>query len=71
MHRFKECYVEYLTDTFLGTVYETRGGALSRKEKIEVFLRHVGDPGFQGENVSIHQGTVNRTISEVARKMCA
>ena len=26
---------------------ENRGGTLSNKQKMEVFLRYVGDPGFQ------------------------
>ena len=37
--------------------YETKGGALSNKQRMEVFLRHVGDPGFQtgvGEDMGIH-----------------
>ena len=58
MFRFEEHHVNYLADTFLDIVNETRGGDLSRKEKMEVFFRYIGDPGFQvgiGEDTGVHQ----------------
>jgi hypothetical protein len=73
LYRFEEHHVRCLADTFLGDTDETRGGALSRKGKIEVFLRYVGDPGFQvgvGEDKGVPQSTVSRTVREVARKIC-
>ena len=36
-----------MSDNFIGEYTETRGGALSTKQKMEVFLRCIGDPGFQ------------------------
>ena len=46
-----------MSEYFLGENTETKGGALSNKQRMEVFLRHVGDPGFQtgvGEDMGIH-----------------
>ena len=73
LFRFEKLHVNYLADTFLDNVNETRGGGLSRKEKMEVFLRYIGDPGFQvciGEDTGVHQSTVSRTVTEVALKIC-
>ena len=53
--------VAWMSEYFLGENTETRGGALSNKQRMDVFLPHVGDPGFQtgvGEEMGIHQSTV-------------
>jgi hypothetical protein len=48
-YKFEECNVNFLTytSTFVGSYQEARGGTLWPKQKMEVFLRYVGDPGFQ------------------------
>ena len=70
--RFTEDHVESMANIFLGAEEELRGHSLTRKQKFECFLRHVGDPGFQinvGEAISVNQSTVSRTIHEVANKI--
>jgi len=48
--RFSEPNIQRLADLFLGDRDETRGHVLSRLQKMEIFLRYVGDPGFQTNN---------------------
>ena len=48
----KTCYCTYNNDV------ETRGGALSTKQRLEAFLRYAAGPGFQvgvGEDLAIDQ----------------
>lgn len=69
LYRFKNENVERLAEYFLENINETRGGGLSKLEKMRTFLRFVGDPGFQvgiGQDIGIHQTTVSRTIKQVA-----
>ena len=50
-----------------------KGGALSNKQKMEVCLRYMADPGFQNgvsEVVGISQPTVSRTVKQVVEKIC-
>ena len=47
LFRFHDENVALVSEYFLGENTETRGGALSNNQQIEVFLRHVDDPGFQ------------------------
>ena len=54
--------------------WETRDGALSNKQRMAVFVRHVGDPGFQtgvGEDMRIHQSTVSRTFTSIVEAIVA
>uniref|UniRef100_A0A8D9E4B2 Uncharacterized protein n=1 Tax=Cacopsylla melanoneura TaxID=428564 RepID=A0A8D9E4B2_9HEMI len=72
LYRFEERNVEWLGSHFLGDSHERRGGALSSKERMQVFLRYMGDPGFQkgiGEEIKIDQSTVSRTILHVSQKI--
>lgn len=72
LYRFNEENVIVLADHFLGEDEETRGGALSKKLQMELFLRYVGDPGFQsgvGEDVGVHQSSVSKTIKKVCEKI--
>ena len=58
------------TKTSCGPIFEP----LSNKQRIEVFLWHVGDPGFQtgvGEDMGIHQSTVSRTFTTVVEAIDA
>lgn len=64
----------WLGEHFLQDTGETRGGCLSVKHQMEVFLRHVGDPGFQvgvAEDKGIDQSTVCKTFSKVLMQIVA
>lgn len=66
--RFETDSVEFLTQEFLPESYETRGGALSPRKKMEIFLRFVGDPGFQSgiaEDFGVHRTTICKTVNAV------
>ena len=63
-----------MSEYFSAENTQTRGGALSNKQRMEVFLRHVGDPGFQtgvGEDMGIHQSAVSRTFATVVEAIVA
>ena len=69
---FTEDNVDIMANIFLGDREESRGHSLTRKQKLECFLRYVGDPGFQinvGEKMSVNQGTISRVMQEVAEKI--
>lgn len=72
LYRFTPTQVEILTNYFFENRDTFRGGRLTNKTRIMVFLRFVGDPGFQsgiGEDFGIDQSTVSRIIIEVAEKI--
>ena len=53
-----------MAEHFLDSTGETRGGAPTTKQQLQIFLRYVGDPGFQvevGEDIGIQQSTVSET----------
>ena len=69
LYRFKKQNVEWLVQNFLTESTETRGGALSNDDKMRIFLRCIGDPGFQvgvGEDIGVTQATISNTFWEVA-----
>ncbi|KAJ8932433.1 hypothetical protein NQ318_023651 [Aromia moschata] len=46
---------------------ERRGGAICNVDKMKIFLRYVGDPGFQtgvGEDIGVHQTSVSKVVTE-------
>lgn len=68
LYRFDEQNVQWISDHFLGTEWERRGGGLSPKCQMQVFLRYMADPGFQigvGEDLGINQTTVSKTLHAV------
>lgn len=70
--RFESESVHFLKDYFLTERNETRGGALSARMKMEIFLRYLSDPGFQtgvGYDIGVDQSTVSKTFSEVLDKI--
>lgn len=72
LYRFTEDNVEWMAEHFLGPNTETRGKALSPKQKMMVFLRFVGDPGFHdgiAEDIGIHRSTVSKTIPFVLQQI--
>ena len=72
LYRFTEENVEWLADYSLGQYTETRGGALSNKEKMRTYLRYVADPGFQNgneEEMQIHQISVCKVSGDVMQKI--
>lgn len=63
LYRFNKVNKEWLGESF-----ETRGSALRSSERMRVFLRYIGDPGFLSgvaEDIGINRTTVNKTISQV------
>lgn len=72
LHRFTEENVEKMAEIFLGPEEETRGGALSKKKKFEIFLRFLADPGYQiglAEETRLHRSTICKTIKFVIEKV--
>lgn len=69
LYRFDKNNVEWITRHFLGDDnFERRGGALTNDEKMRIFLRYIGDPGFQtgvGEDIGVHQSTVSLIVATV------
>lgn len=43
--RFDDVNVDFLASEFLPDQEETRGGALSSRQKMEILLRYLADPG--------------------------
>lgn len=71
LYRFTRQNVEFLANHFLDGD-ETRGGALSRNDRMRVCLRYMSDPGFQNgveEDIGVHQSTVCKVVWEVAAKI--
>lgn len=72
LYRFEKENVEWIAEHFLGDGEETRGGSLSNLNRMKVFLRYIGDPGFQvgvGEDIGIHRSTVSKTVYFVMAAM--
>ncbi|XP_050299639.1 putative nuclease HARBI1 [Anthonomus grandis grandis] len=73
LYRFTREHVEWISNHFLGTESgERRGGAINNIDKMKIFLRYVGDPGFQsgvGEDVGVHQSSVSKVVTEVTEKL--
>lgn len=70
--RFEDESVNFLVNEFLPYTEETRGGALTSREKMEIFLRSVADPGFQSgvaEDVGVDRSTACKTIHYVMDKI--
>lgn len=66
LHRFDQDNVQWLSSRIFNTS-ETRGGAVSSKQKVEITLRYLANPGFQthiAEQTGFHQSTVSRVINE-------
>lgn len=58
LYRFSEANVEWLSQYFLGESEQRRGDALTPKQRIQIFLRYMADPGFQSgiaEETNVHQ----------------
>ncbi|CAH1993151.1 unnamed protein product [Acanthoscelides obtectus] len=72
LFRFNRENLEWLANHFLDDnedPVETRGGALSPTRKMEIFLRNLGDPGFQqgvAVDLDVNQSTVSRTLITVS-----
>lgn len=47
LYRFSEEQVDWLANEFLGECIETRGGRLTNKQRMHIFLRYMSDPGYQ------------------------
>ncbi|KAK9888684.1 hypothetical protein WA026_000914 [Henosepilachna vigintioctopunctata] len=68
----KDCEsVDFLATQFLEES-DTRGAGISRREQMEIFLRFVGDPGFQSfvaQDVGVHRTTANKTTRYVMSRV--
>lgn len=72
LYRFNEANVMWLAEHFLGETNERRGGALTSKQKMQIYLRFVSDPGFQlgvAKEEGVHRTTVCKTVSFVLNKI--
>lgn len=72
LFRFTEENVKFLTREFIRETEETRGGALSPKQQMEVTLRCLSDPGFQrsvGFEMGVSQSTVSKTLQSVVQQI--
>lgn len=72
LYRFSAENVEWIANLFLEPKVETRGGALSPKKQMQIFLRFLSDPGFQigiGKEEGVHRTTICKTISHVLPKI--
>lgn len=57
-----------MAEYFLKKYDRSRGGTLTKTEEMIIFLRYVGDTGFQsnvGQDVGVHQTTVSITVAAV------
>jgi hypothetical protein len=69
LYRFEEVNVDWITNHFLEERFETRGGSLTSKQRMQIFLRYLADPGFQvgvGEDIGVDQSTVCKTVQLVS-----
>lgn len=67
LFRFTRASVQLLATEFLEESGETRGGALSAVQRMEITLRYISDPGFQqsvGYQTGVCQSTVSKTVSK-------
>lgn len=72
LYRFSRINVEWLAEHFLEDTGETRGGALNSRQKMQIFLRFLSDPGFQigvGKDEGVHRTTVSKTVKFVLTKI--
>lgn len=70
--RFEDESIEFITNYFLPEVQDRRGGALSARQKMEIFLRYLADPGFQSGvslDFGVSRSTVSKTFSFVLDKI--
>ncbi|KAK9882772.1 hypothetical protein WA026_023194 [Henosepilachna vigintioctopunctata] len=68
---FNSEIVDFLAVQFLEES-DTRGGGISRRQQIGIFLRFVGDAGFQSgvaQVVGVHRTTANKTIRYVMSRV--
>lgn len=72
LYRFTENNVSWLADHFLDTKTETRGGALTSKQRMEITLRYLANPGFQtgiAKEMGVHRSTISKTIMSTLKKI--
>jgi nuclease HARBI1 len=73
LYRFTHENVIWIAKEILGESYETRGGALSHVQKVEITLRYLANPGFQigiAKEVGVHATTVCKIIPIILEKLC-
>lgn len=73
LYRFHPETVDYLCEEFMQQSEETRGAAVSPKQRMEIALRYLSDPGFQrgvAEDAGCHQSTVSRAVKSTVAQIC-
>ncbi|XP_046688403.1 putative nuclease HARBI1, partial [Homalodisca vitripennis] len=66
--RFESENIDFLAEQFLPPSDETRGKALTPRQRLEIFLRYTADPGFQSgvaEDIGVDRSTVCKNINYV------
>nr|CAI5865531.1 unnamed protein product [Callosobruchus analis] len=64
--------VEWLAEHFLDDTAETSGGALNSRQKLQIFLRSLSDPGFKngvGNDEGVPRTTASKTVKFVLMKI--
>jgi nuclease HARBI1 len=72
LYRFSQENVQWIANYFLGNGTETRGGALTPLQKMEVTLRYFANPGFQSgvaREIGVHKTTISKTIFSTVEKI--
>lgn len=72
--RFESESVEFITTYFLDENTDARGGGLTARKKMEIFLRYVSDPGYQSgvaNDVGVERSTVSKIFASVLDKIVA
>ncbi len=75
LYHFEEKNVEWLANYFLGESTEHRGGAMSCKDQIKIFLRYASDNGsikiqtVIADSVGCDQSTVSKILNRVQDKI--
>jgi hypothetical protein len=73
LYRFKRENVEWLSEHILGDdAGETRGGALTKLQRMEITLRYLSSAGFQSSvahEAGVHRSTVSRVVDNTIKKI--
>ena len=67
LFRFSKENVRWLGECFVDDIQESRGGALTQTQKMEITLRYLADPGFQtsvAQVAGVTQSTVSASHSD-------
>lgn len=65
--QFERDSTDFITTYFLNENTDARGGRLTARKKLEIFLRYVSDPGYQNgvNDIRVKRSTISKTFSSV------